>query len=187
MNKPAPLTPEQVKQLIDSIPAETNLTLAKHEFAKKVADARDAQWVSIITTSKARIQRLNEQFGKFGQRPAQAPMVDTLKSLLNEVQGKVTREDDLPDGLLAHIDAVLDTPFPTSGGVLHEPSYRCVPYSSVPGAKVSEPVDYYTQPTTLQFRGARVSGSHVIVMANGGNDGARKLCAQLLDLKEQGQ
>jgi hypothetical protein len=27
-----------------------------------------------------------------------------------------------------------------------EPSYRCVPYSSVPGAKVSEPVDYYTHP-----------------------------------------
>jgi hypothetical protein len=29
---------------------------------------------------------------------------------------------------------------------VQEPSYRCQPYSSVPGAKVSAPVDYYTTP-----------------------------------------
>ena len=27
-----------------------------------------------------------------------------------------------------------------------EPAYRCVPYSSVPNQKVSDPVDYYTTP-----------------------------------------
>ena len=33
---------------------------------------------------------------------------------------------------------------------VQEPSYRCQPYSSVPGAKVSAPVDYYTTPPAAQ-------------------------------------
>ncbi len=33
---------------------------------------------------------------------------------------------------------------------VQEPSYRCRPYSSVPGAKVSAPVDYYTTPPAAQ-------------------------------------
>ena len=34
-----------------------------------------------------------------------------------------------------------------------EPAYRCRPYSSIPGAKVSAPVDYYTTPPAAPWVG----------------------------------
>ena len=38
-----------------------------------------------------------------------------------------------------------------------EPAYRCRPYSSVPNAKVSPPVDYYTTPQPRTWAGSRRS------------------------------
>ena len=47
---------------------------------------------------------------------------------------------DQRDALQAKLDALQK----------QDPTYRCVPYSNVPGAVVSEPVDYYAAPKALE-------------------------------------